>query len=244
MGRRSSGRSRAAAVAVVMSVGATALVSCRPCDLVVACRQAPVAAVVGQVLDRQTGRPVPEAGVTARFVGGTLGRPLVIQTQTQPDGSFEISAPVDSVGMSVLEITVAAPDKPVFVVPNVGVPGQLTAGDGVVLVPWASEPEIPYALSIRRATAGSVAAAQVVYVRTGGRRLLVSGQVTDSVAGVTGGDGIIFLFAGASTDTIGDVMGSLIVREAGRPPDTVSNVAVASTPRFRPTHTLIGVVIP
>jgi hypothetical protein len=231
---------------VGLALLATAMGGCEPCGLFFSCKQAPVAAVIGQVVDRETGVPIRDAVVRARRVDGVTLRAATIETRTAPDGYFQLAAPADSVGTAWLELTIAAPGELPYVVPRVRADAELTTGDASVLPPWVSgRPEIPFALSIHSVAAGAgVGGATVTFTRTGGRRLFVGDVPVPSIQGETGDGGIIFLFDAASTDTTGDLIGSVTVSRPGVASFTVPDVVVTAVPRFRSPHSLIPVTIP
>lgn len=224
-------------------VAATA--GCDPCGLVLSCRQAPVVAVTGQVVDAETGASISNAAITARYESGVSVAGSPTQTRTSSDGYFEVSFPAASAGNTWLEFTVASPGRSPYVVPGVRATAKLTAGDAEVLAPWvSSRPEIPFALFIQSRSGADVNGATITFQRTAGRRLFSGGSPVPSIQGMTEGGGLIFLFSGASTDTVGDVVGNIIVARPGAPVVTVPGMVITSVPEFRRQHSTILVEIP
>lgn len=226
---------------------ATALAACDPCGFTVSCGRSPEMAVVGQIVDRTSGVPRGGSVITATYDSGVMINPPSLRTVSRSDGYFELSAPSAAVGTTWLTFTVATPGQREYVVSDVRVVALTTTGDATVLDPWVSErPDIPFAIRVeQQGTHDAVGGATVTFQRTGGRRLLIDGVEVTTISRQTGAEGILFLFDSASSDTTGDIRGTVtITRDPGVPAVTFPGVTVAARPRYRTPHTTITLAVP
>ena len=219
---------------------ATWVVACDPCSTTIGCSQAPTATLVGQLVDDSSGRPVAEATLEMRYVGGITLTPSVVTTRSSADGSFELSAAASAPGQSVVAITVAQNGEPPYFVPNFRIESSPVSGNATVLPPWVgSRPSIPVALTVEDQAGNQIpGAVSMVFRRVSGPQLFSGTTPINEVAGSTPG-GYIFLFGGTFTDTVGEVAGRLFVQYAGG--DTVVAASFSSTPVFRLRHSVIVV---
>ena len=245
--QRQAGRAPRRAVGAGIGLAAVLVVNgCEPCALTFACRQSPVAAITGQLVNKETGVPVANALVQARYDRGVSVSADAVETRTSSDGYFELDTQAVTAGTTWFELRIVSPGERPYVVRDVQVQASLTAGGATVLAPWvSSRPEIPYALFVAQQESGeAVAGATVTFERLAGPGLVVSDTLAQSVQSETGEGGVLFLFSAASADTAGDIIGRVIVGRVGLPQDTITGVVVRAVPQFRTPHKLIQIPVP
>jgi hypothetical protein len=221
------------------------LIGCDPCGATLNCTGAPRVAVVGQIVDDNSGAPVGSASVMLQRQSGVMLEPLNAATTSTSDGAFELELPASTVGDAFVSLTVAAPGRPSYVVPDIRLTATTTSGSATVLQPWAAgRPHFPFVLIVYRdfATEQGAADATVEFRRTAGPLMMSGDTPVDTIRGTTDGVGWLYLFRDIRADRAGVVTGDLLIWTSG---DTLTlpQVTWEAVPRFKQPTLPVVVII-
>jgi hypothetical protein len=219
--------------------------SCDPCGTTLGCAQSPRLAVVGQIVDENTGVPAGGVQVEMRQQSGTaLVGPTAITT-TRSDGVFELELAATDLTYTHVSFTITAPGKAPYSVPDVRTRGTLKTGEATVLPPWVSaHPTFPYVLVFFKSviTEEPVPNTDIEFRRTGGVGLLQGDAEVTSAQGATDGAGWVYLFSGLNADRTGNLVGDLIVRLPSGPV-VIPAASFPAVARFRPQTTIVVLIV-
>jgi hypothetical protein len=201
--------------------------------------------VVGQIVDDNSGEPVGSASVMLQRQSGVTLEPSSATTTSRSDGAFEIELQSSSVGDVVVSLTVAAPGRPSYVVPDVRLRATTTTGSATVLRPWAAgRPHFPFVLIVYRdlATEQGADGATVEFRRTAGPVMLAGDTPVDTIRGTTDAAGWLYLLRDVRADRAGVVTGDLLIWTSG---DTLMlpQVTWEAVPRFKQPTLPVVVII-
>lgn len=189
---------------IVQTIGTTsiallALTACEPCSGVAVCTTAPTIALMGQVVQPETGDPVAGVEVSVGDVRTTTGR----------NGRWELSFRADS-GVTTVDVRVQAPGHTAYTAPSIVVHPFTARGDAQELGRWTSYPFARYQGTLVRQGV-PLFNARITFTPTGG----VAATVV-SVSDSTNGAGI-FTLRLAGQSGIGNAIGTLTVTHPALP---------------------------
>lgn len=223
------------------ALGAALLVlgACEPCAGVVGCSSSDARlAAEGRLLDPWSGRPSAGARLTLVRAEGVKLDDDSVSTTSDDDGRFGWDVGAAEGGEVVVDVIVEPRSEIPYRVRGLRWRASSVRGDGVVLPPWGTRLQLPYAgeMFYRFARNRLAVDIPVEFRRTSGAELYGSGMSAGVYRNRTDSAGRIPLFGdlayATSTD---DVVGELTVTLAapyGR--STTKNVRLTPTPEFRP----------
>ena len=224
------------------------ITACDPCGTTLSCEQAPRVAVVGQILEEQSGAPVAGASIEMRRVSGVDFLQPVRATTTRDNGTFEIEMETVSLGDAVVSIRVASPGAAPYDVLAVPTRATVLTGEATILKPWSSgRPRLTYVIELfRDGTADDrLANAEVEFRRTGGVHMFIGGAEVASTIATANEVGWVFPFRDVTTDAAGDLVGDFTVRYPPQgAPVVIRGLSFPALPLFAPQLSLVRLPVP
>jgi hypothetical protein len=220
--------------------------SCDPCTGTADCRRSPVVAVIGQIVDETSGMPVGDVQVAIARQSGVALQPSNGTTTSSANGMFELELAASDEGEVVVTVTVAAPGRRPYTVPDLRVAATTRTGTATVLHPWvAANPIFPYVVILHReGTQEGIANATVEFRPTAGPAILSSDTAVSIVRGTTDGSGWSYLFRGLTADQTGVITGDLTIRTDSGTSLTLPQVTWSAAPRFHHETIVVVVAVP
>ena len=237
----------AASVFVFGMVGLVPL-GCDPCSGVAQCSTAgnsPYLAVDGQIVQAATGFGVDGVSVSIVRRGGISVTVDSLSTVTANGGHWRVEFSTASAGTLEADAIVSTPEGLSYTVHGLHFGSSPRVGDANLVDRWVSDLYFPnlgefYA---RGSDDQRVAGARVEFRRTGGIALLGAGAQNGVFTGTTDFAGRVPLFtlngAGVFTNTVGDVVGDLIIHRSPTDSSVVPGLHVASTYEYRRAPTIL-----
>jgi hypothetical protein len=196
----------------IMALSATlmaAISGCEPCSRVSNCGTTRAVHIEGRIVDETDGRGVANARISLALRDGS-----VKETNTDAEGLFEGTIPVDSGGTYTYDLFVVPPVDSPFVIRNLVCNVTTTIGDGCPLGRIVSRPYFSDFIRIayRDADGAVVPNAAVTFRRTSGGRIYGQAVAGDSIQNTTEVGGYVVLFPSVFTTEVVPLVGDLTVK--------------------------------